>query len=263
MSELHLIRMVLDRRAAARVAPRRGSWDEGYALHAALCRVFADSPDEPATVPLRTFAIDDTCGRSSSRELYLLGYSEQPIDELRAALGDGGELVRGMDGRSMPSIAAGTTITFRLRAIPVVRTKNVPPRGAPPKKDKHGRPRSREVDAFLASRFDSWTERPPDEGRPFERSEREWAAREEAYRGWMVNQTQVDGEPSIQLEDITLESYRRARLHRRGGSDTVAPDAILTGRLVVRDADAFRRVLTRGIGRHRAFGYGMLRVRPG
>jgi CRISPR system Cascade subunit CasE len=38
----------------------------------------------------------------------------------------------------------------------------------------------------------------------------------------------------------------------------MGPDASFTGVLTVRDPEAFGRLLARGIGRHRKFGFGML-----
>ncbi|MFG1332515.1 type I-E CRISPR-associated protein Cas6/Cse3/CasE [Xanthobacter autotrophicus] len=38
--------------------------------------------------------------------------------------------------------------------------------------------------------------------------------------------------------------------------------AVLVGTLTVRDAQAFAALLARGVGRHRAFGYGMLLLSP-
>jgi hypothetical protein len=40
------------------------------------------------------------------------------------------------------------------------------------------------------------------------------------------------------------------------------PDAILRGEFVVKDPASFAAVLTNGVGRHRAYGYGMLLLRP-
>jgi CRISPR system Cascade subunit CasE len=37
---------------------------------------------------------------------------------------------------------------------------------------------------------------------------------------------------------------------------------LLRGELTVADPDAFSALLARGVGRHRAFGYGMLLLRP-
>ncbi len=40
------------------------------------------------------------------------------------------------------------------------------------------------------------------------------------------------------------------------------PDVIFTGQLQVEHSEAFARLLARGIGRHRAFGFGMLLLKP-
>jgi CRISPR system Cascade subunit CasE len=40
------------------------------------------------------------------------------------------------------------------------------------------------------------------------------------------------------------------------------PDAVLRGRLQIEDGNGFARLVARGIGRHRAFGFGMLLLMP-
>lgn len=57
---------------------------------------------------------------------------------------------------------------------------------------------------------------------------------------------------------------RRSRAEK-GGRRLVnleRPQALMTGEMVIADAAAFAALLARGIGRHRAFGYGMLLLRP-
>jgi CRISPR system Cascade subunit CasE len=56
-----------------------------------------------------------------------------------------------------------------------------------------------------------------------------------------------------------VEGNRNAR---RGTRLMTMPEAEFEGTLEVLDGTAFHAVLARGIGRHRAFGYGMLLVRP-
>jgi CRISPR system Cascade subunit CasE len=54
-------------------------------------------------------------------------------------------------------------------------------------------------------------------------------------------------------------------MRRRGREDAgriERPNAVLEGTLTVGDPDAFARLLARGIGRHRAFGFGMLLLKP-
>lgn len=72
---------------------------------------------------------------------------------------------------------------------------------------------------------------------------------------------------AIELLDVRLSAFARSRVMRRTqpGADQIrkghsieGPDAILTGRLRVADPAAFAQLLARGVGRHRAYGFGML-----
>ena len=49
---------------------------------------------------------------------------------------------------------------------------------------------------------------------------------------------------------------------RRRQSETEGPDAVFRGRLRIEDDAGFTELLARGIGRHRAFGFGMLLLAP-
>lgn len=69
------------------------------------------------------------------------------------------------------------------------------------------------------------------------------------------------------LEDVCMAGYSRQQIVRRarnfGGERRLGrvidgPDVLLKGYLRVLDPVAFSRLLVRGVGRHRAFGYGML-----
>jgi CRISPR system Cascade subunit CasE len=69
------------------------------------------------------------------------------------------------------------------------------------------------------------------------------------------------------LDDVHLAAFQRQQVVRRtqaaGGQGRRGhvidgPDALLKGHLRVRDAAAFSQLLARGVGRHRAFGFGML-----
>ena len=69
------------------------------------------------------------------------------------------------------------------------------------------------------------------------------------------------------LDDVHLAGFQRQQVVRRTqaaggearrGRVTDGPDALLKGHLRVRDAAAFAQLLARGVGRHRAFGFGML-----
>jgi len=50
---------------------------------------------------------------------------------------------------------------------------------------------------------------------------------------------------------------------RRASRAIDGPDVTFTGTLEVTDSAAFSALLARGLGRHRAFGFGMLLLAPG
>lgn len=69
------------------------------------------------------------------------------------------------------------------------------------------------------------------------------------------------------LDDVHLAGFQRQQVVRRTqaaggearrGRVIDGPDALLKGHLRVRDSAAFVQLLARGVGRHRAFGFGML-----
>jgi len=72
---------------------------------------------------------------------------------------------------------------------------------------------------------------------------------------------------AIELLDVQLSAFARSKVMRRTqpaagqprhGHAIEGPDATLTGRLRVADPAAFAQLLARGVGRHRAYGFGML-----
>ena len=85
--------------------------------------------------------------------------------------------------------------------------------------------------------------------------------REEVYTDWLARQLETHG--SARLESASLQSFQRTRAVRKQHSRySEGPDALMRGVLTVTDAVAFGKLLTRGVGRHRSYGYGMLLLRP-
>ncbi len=271
MSEdLHIVRLVLDRRELIRVAARHRlphRVDDGYLLHAGLAQLFSRD-SAPAKVPFTSFAVDDTNphAQADPDRVYVLAYS--PVEEaaLTAEMGSSrGAMVHACATRPVPAMAEGTRALFRARVCPVVRTKHVGER--PLRMNNKGRTVSREVDAWLAERLASWQEEPPrDEAFPFDRRGREWLDRERVYAAWLGRE--LGRHHGGVLEAGTrMESFEREAVHR-GDSPKVErrgtmqrPNAVLEGTLRVNQPEGFRVMLARGIGRHRAFGFGMLLLR--
>jgi CRISPR system Cascade subunit CasE len=84
--------------------------------------------------------------------------------------------------------------------------------------------------------------------------------REDVYVRWLSRELQRGG--ASRLESARLTEFCRERMRRGAGEPIERPNAVLEGTLTVLDPEAFRALLTRGLGRHRAFGFGMLLLRP-
>jgi len=207
---------------------RRGEDDLGYPLHALMAAVFGKEAAPKPFVLLQ----------EPRRPAALLAYSNEAGDALRrlaqaTAEPDAAEAI-GLDGlsaKAMPeSWAAGQRFGFRVRVRPVRRT------------DRDGdRRRAREVDAALL-----------EQDRP----------KAEVYETWL--RAHVAG---AEIEQASLEAFRLSDVRRRDGERSLVrqrgPDATFVGTLRVTDGPAFAATLARGVGRHRAFGFGMLLLRPG
>ena len=247
---LHLVRLAVDPRALAAFAVANGASDDdgGYALHLALRGRFGEAGPQP----FRFFADDPG-------QPYLLGYASDA-----AALADMAALPAAdplLDAlfpalpqiRAMPNEwRAGQRFGFEVRVRPIVRFGG---RVRAARAEREGAWLNRagkaaqEMDAFLAA-----CER-AGEGVPVDR--------ETVYRDWLVRQL----DPAAALDDAELRRFQRVRTRRSthgkpGRGRVEGPDALLAGTLTIGDPAAFAQALARGVGRHAAFGYGMLLLSP-
>ena len=280
---LHLVRLALD---PARLfdfeqrlhLPRGGGADLGYLVHCQLGTLFGD--DAPAP-----FALEgELDARRDARHVGVLGYSARDGAALRAhaqAFADP-RAFEACDwstfaSKPMPAtFERGMRLGFAARVAPFVRTRTPGP--DPAKLDTSGKPKAREVDAFLAACWQATASitlsKQADAGALA--GPRVPVDREQVYREWLTRELARDGAST--LESAQLVSFQRAPLIRRTqatpsvllggqGEQRAAhrlerPDARMQGTLTVADPAAFRALLARGLGRHRAFGFGMLLLRP-
>jgi CRISPR system Cascade subunit CasE len=220
--------------------------DEGAVLHAGLSELFAKSSDR-AEIPLHVFAVDDlraaTAGQPDA--LFLLAYSGVDSVALASAMGPRrSEIVRHCETREMPTFAVEQRLAFRTRVCPIARTRR--PGERPRELDRKGKVKHREVDAFIHATLTATNEVKVD--------------REAVYMRWLGRELQRDGGST--LNAARLLEFKRELMRRHGGARIERPNAVLEGDLTVRDPVAFRALLARGVGRHRAFGFGMLLLRP-
>jgi CRISPR system Cascade subunit CasE len=222
--------------------------DPGYAVHAVFTASFGELAPKPFALLLPGAAGGGPAGR-------LLAYSAHSLAALRsqaAAFADPAFSAAldldAAEDKAMPErFAAGMRLGFRVRVRPVRRTgKPRPAEGL-----ATGKGGGREHDLY---------DGPAEDETPVE-------TRARLYLDWLA--LRLGETCGARLETAALESFRLTRLLTRDRSGpgqtsrTVnGPDATIAGTLVVADSDAFAAGLARGIGRHRAFGFGMLLLAP-
>jgi CRISPR system Cascade subunit CasE len=251
----------------------RDGWsvDTGYLVHALFARLFGAEAPKP-------FDVQETKAGASG-ELAVLAYAASDHRSLaaRAAAADGGAAHAiawdRAGSKPMPVFGEGQRLCFRLRVCPVVRVGRQHARFAP----------GAEVDPYLAlvqQRLASAGPFPIDAAEQACRQAiiAELPAREAVYEDWLAARM---GEAAA-LRTARLVAQRDARLWRRGEPGPGAAsrmhgraragqgarrvigrrEAVFEGELAVGDPAAFAALLARGVGRHRAFGFGMLLLRP-
>jgi CRISPR system Cascade subunit CasE len=242
---LHLLRFDPDlARVAAWLAAEglmaRDNEDDGYGWHALLTAAFGR---DLAPKPFRVFA-------RRGRPTHLLAYAQADATTLKARAIDFADPVviealgvKSMASKQMPDFTAGRRLGFSARLRPTVRT------------DRDGnRARSRELDVFVAAKLAAPSGQKVDKIAVYA----EWARNQINRAAAQVESLRVDG---MEGSDIV----RRARSPANGSrSFARVPGHALTvvGTIRVTDAASFAALLARGLGRHRAFGYGMVLLSP-
>lgn len=235
--------------AGRRGLMRRGTFDDGWALHVLLSGMFGKG----ALQPFRMFWSD----RQRTGTLY--GYASDDGHTLRetaatVAPPEYCSIIRPGDIRTkqMPqAFRLGQQLGFELRARPVRRVSEDVRDG------KHGKvvKKGSEVDAFWLDKLRS----PADNATasPAVPSEDALVQRGHCYHVWLAARL-----ASIaQVKACRIRSFRRAKAVR-GPKVVEGPDVVLHGELEIEDASQFAQVLRDGVGRHKAYGYGMLLLRP-
>ncbi|MBL3570393.1 type I-E CRISPR-associated protein Cas6/Cse3/CasE [Rhodovulum sulfidophilum] len=240
---LHLVELPMQLRSLHLWAGQRGLSDvsdEGMALHHVLGEAFGPAMLQPFRMMVAP--------RSRVGTLY--AYSRRNADELRdtgkGSLTPGlAEVVQLDRLRSLPRAAeswtAGQRLGFDLRTRPVIRLASARD-GRTESGAKVRFRKGAEIDAFLAAAL-------LDDG----------STREAVYLNWLAERLAPTAE--LDHETSRLASFRRS-IVQRNGRRIEGPDATLHGTLTITDPDAFTRLLARGVGRHRAYGFGMLLLRP-
>ena len=233
---LQMIRAEISLRDFQRWMGMRRLQDPDHAMHCLLVESFGK---DLAPKPFRLMT------PRGGRNGCLYGYGAAGADALRDAaamfacpLQAGIIPADRIESKPMPAEwQAGKKLGFEIRIRPIVR----------PTKNADSRSR-KECDAFQL------------EAEHYDKGEMP-RSREQVYGEWLARQ--LDARGGARLESARLQSFQRTRaIRKRHSRYSEGPDALMRGNLEVTDGDAFAKLLSGGIGRHRAYGYGMLLLRP-
>lgn len=234
MSALHLTRMLVDGPSLMRFTKDTGllhDHDEGfgYALHAWLAAMFgAHAPRPFRWIPARNEVLGYANCPHSQLEEHAQAFASPPAWSALVA--------ESLASKPMPDTwRPGQRLQLEVLTCPVSR------------KDGH------EKDVFLRALDRHGDAAPP---------------RAAVYLDWFRRQW---GD-ALALERLELIGYSRRRLlrrrqrpddrHMRPVLAVQKPTALFSAIGEVHDSEGFGRLVARGVGRHRAFGFGMILLRP-
>ena len=236
-SVLQMIRAEINVREYQRWMGVRRLQDPDHAMHCLLVECFGDLAPKP-------FRLIMPRGGSTG---CLYGYARAASDTLRETAAICADPLQSriipagkLDSKSMPAEwPTGKRLGFEVRIRPTRRLNR--PAG-------NGERHTAERDAFLMQALDET---------------QETRSREEVYQEWLSERLEKCGGASLDAEETKLVSFQRTRAYRkRHARHSEGPDAVMRGILTITDPDDFAALLARGVGRHRAYGFGMLLLRP-
>lgn len=202
--------------------------DQGYIVHSLICAAYGSHRMQP----FRMY------NDQNSGQVRLLGYCAASAEELiaeRQAVAEPLVSTAFLSevSKEMPSAwKVGSNFTFNLLVSPVVTISGT----------------RKQVDAFMQAQ--------------------EGSTREDVYADWLKKR--LDGKAEIKelsLKAFSLEKVARRQVadengNRPLGKTFTIPRAEFDGVLAVTDGDAFSALFQNSIGKHGAFGYGAILLRP-
>lgn len=211
-----------------------------HAIHCLLVESFGETAPKPFKLNMREQAQTGT----------LYGYTQYDAQDLRDAAQTWADPLQmqiipgdNIDSKVMPQEwTQGRTLGFETRIRPITRVR---------KNGAGGNRREGEYDVFILKAGETPTGR------------REMDARESVYTEWLAQTLKRTEGATLVPRSARMTGYRDQREIRGKGNRMVkGPDVLMQGLMVIQDPEKFHQTLTRGIGRHRAYGYGMLLLRP-
>lgn len=263
MSTFHLVRLPVSLPALARWAASRNygwttrrdrkgrefdaAFDEGRAIHHLLVETFGPG----ILQPFRLFVEP----RRHQGNIYAYSQADGPMLRGTARACALPEVTGILDLSQLESKAmpdewrAGRRIGFEIRVKPISRLMK-------PLPDSDGGTfaKGAEMDVFLLEAL----RRFPKSTLAEESMLRAGRSRRCVYSDWLA--ARLNGAATL-AEGTILSHFLRRRVARKGAAPE-GPDATLQGNLIVADPLRFKEVLEQGVGRHKAYGYGMMLLRP-
>ena len=238
MTDLYMVRCSFDSPSliswAREQAGIRAVNDFGYVVHAVFKAGFGEEAPKP-------FVLDKNHGRTQ----FVLGYSKIPGSDLEDLCKENRPELINIFDQKIPSKAMptdwpmGGIFGFSVLMAPIVR---------------QSKPVKRERDAYFASL---------DAG-----GEKSLQKRERVYLDLLKREISRDGAASVLEAGLT--AIKQNSVQRRSYSEVDQERKLkpfqrsvaeFKGRLQIKNPETFQKLMMRGVGRHRAFGLGMLLLR--
>jgi len=208
-------------------------FDEGYALHAFMTENLGDLAPRP-------YRLMHTRGAPKAT---LYGYSKYSAEEINQAAQDFSEpsfttICSVALAKTMPCTwKEGRILGFDIKLRPIKRGK-----------DESGRTFERDAFLSLIHSID-----------PAQK-----IIRKDVYAKWLDERLKNNGAKLINHDKVRMPHFQRSKIVRKRNSkgDSEGPECVLQGDLEITDESAFNQLLASGIGRHRAYGFGMLLLKP-
>jgi len=247
---VHMIQMWLNSRQLVQLGkmlnlPLR-KVGNNYLVHCALSELFQDQAPKLFSVEDNHRQISDYQGQKI-RVLFYSEYDWQTLQKLAQGFASPTvyEIVdwEQVASKPMPTeFPDGLELRFEIRTCPVVRKASDGPKWN----------KGQEVDVFLSKVWE-------------EDNEATEIDREKTYKEWIIRY--FERQDGVHLNSVRVKRFSIERMSRRNHKPNrkvtiiQRPDVTFTGTLKIKNGKEFEELLYRGIGRHKSFGFGMLKIR--
>lgn len=215
--------------------PLRHPVDLGYLVHAYLGQTFGEHAPKLFAItrernPMEVLAYT----KADAQTLKSIALQKAPANRKKALDWDS------FSTKPMPThFPEGAHFFFRVRLCPVVRKA----------RGNQRLHRGAEQDLFLGA---------------VEKNEQKKLHRQEVYRTWLADK--LSSTKAVRCLEVKIIQMRRSHFVRKNHEGKLVPlrqrpDVTFEGKLLVVDSEKLLHLLQRGIGRHKAFGFGMLLLR--